>query len=93
VSVVPSSYRGLRAAAVLAALSALSACQPTVQVGLVNAPAVTPYYIVPSQYPHQAIANGYESCPKNGEVDPLPARYPPCPGRARDERPRVAAVR
>ena len=77
----------------LAGLSALSACQPTVQVGLVNAQAVTPYYIVPPLYAHDAIANGYESCPQNGEVDPLPGRYPPCPGQAADKRPKVAAVR
>ena len=87
------SYRGLHAVAALAALSALSACQPTVQVGLVNAQAVTPYYTVAPRYAHDAIANGHESCPKNGQVDPLPGRYPPCPGRTKDERPRVAAVR
>jgi hypothetical protein len=76
----------------LAALGALSACQPTAQVGLVNAQAVTPNYIVPPAYAHDVIANGYESCPKNGEVDPLPGRYPPCPGQVGAKRPTVATV-
>ncbi len=83
-------YRALGYLVELAGLIALSACQPTMQAGLVNMQALSPSYIVPPVYAHDAIANGYESCPKNGEADPLPGRYPPCPGQPRAKRPRVA---
>jgi hypothetical protein len=65
-------------------------CQPAIQVGLVSAPAL-PYTTLPFR-PYDVVANGYETCPADGANDPLPGRYPPCPGPLAVKRPKVAAI-
>ena len=76
--------------AVLVALWPMLGCQPSMQVGLVSAPALS--NTTPPFRPYDVIANGYETCPADGTDDPLPGRYPPCPAPPAAQRLRVVTI-
>lgn len=61
------------------------ACGSQAQAGLANAPSIdrqpSSSGRIGDGRPHDAIANGHESCARGGEAqdDPLRGRIPPCP--------------